>query len=121
MKIHQQGTQLHLLTENLYENFIWYQNVTKYYLRFFSIYLQDILTYYLDLGVDGFRVDAVPYLKEDPQLRDEPLIPGKTYDIDDWNCLDHIYSKDVVATFEIIYEFRDHVDTYAKAHNTETK
>ena len=27
------------------------------------------------LGVDGFRIDAVPYLLEDPELRDEPLDP----------------------------------------------
>lgn len=79
------------------------------------------MTFYLDLGVDGVRVDAVPYLKEDPLLKDEPMAPGKTYDSEDWDSLDHIYTKDIDSTYRIIYEFRDHVDAYTKSHNTETK
>lgn len=35
--------------------------------------MKDVLTYWLDFGVDGFRMDAIPSLFEDPELRDEPL------------------------------------------------
>ncbi len=31
----------------------------------------DVLRYWLDMGVDGFRVDAVEFLLEDPKLRNE--------------------------------------------------
>lgn len=29
--------------------------------------------YWLDFGVDGFRVDAIPFIYEDAKLRNEPL------------------------------------------------
>ena len=37
--------------------------------------MQSVLSFWLDLGVDGFRVDAVKYLLEDPYLRNETLDP----------------------------------------------
>lgn len=80
------------------------------------------MTYWLDQGIDGFRVDAVPYLFEDPDLRDEPLAEGYTeYNVNDWSCLDHKYTKDLNKTFDMIYEFRDLVDNYKIEHNTSTK
>nr|XP_023020900.1 maltase 1-like isoform X1 [Leptinotarsa decemlineata] len=84
--------------------------------------MKDILRYWLDQGVDGFRVDAVPYLFEDPHFRDEPLAYGhNSYDVNNKNCLDHIYTKDQEKTFDMIYQFREVVDQYSKDHNTETK
>ncbi len=32
----------------------------------------DAMRFWLDRGVAGFRLDAIPTLFEDPQLRDEP-------------------------------------------------
>ena len=42
--------------------------------------MHDAMRFWLRLGVSGFRVDAFPYLLEDPQLRDQPLDP--TWDLD---------------------------------------
>ena len=36
--------------------------------------LNDILSFWLDFGVDGFRVDAIGYSLEHEDFRDEPLI-----------------------------------------------
>jgi len=36
----------------------------------------DCVRFWLDRGVAGFRLDAVPSLFEDPELRDAPLLPG---------------------------------------------
>jgi alpha-glucosidase len=36
----------------------------------------DAVRFWLDRGVAGFRLDAIPTLFEDPQLRDEPAIGG---------------------------------------------
>jgi alpha-glucosidase len=36
----------------------------------------DVLRFWLDRGVDGFRVDAIHHLFEDAQLRDNPPDPG---------------------------------------------
>jgi alpha-glucosidase len=35
--------------------------------------MQDVIRFWLDRGVDGFRVDAIDRLLKDPQLRDDPL------------------------------------------------
>jgi len=35
----------------------------------------DVLRFWLDRGVDGFRVDMVGFLAKDPQFRDEPPVP----------------------------------------------
>jgi alpha-glucosidase len=36
----------------------------------------EVLRFWLDRGVDGFRVDAIHHLFEDERLRDNPLNPG---------------------------------------------
>ena len=36
----------------------------------------DAMRFWLDRGVAGFRLDAIPTLFEDPQLRDEPVLAG---------------------------------------------
>jgi alpha-glucosidase len=39
---------------------------------------KDILKFWLDRGVAGFRFDAIPTLFEDPQMRDEEVLKDKT-------------------------------------------
>jgi alpha-glucosidase len=34
--------------------------------------MQDVLRYWVDRGVDGFRIDAIDRLMKDPELRDDP-------------------------------------------------
>lgn len=86
------------------------------------VIFQEVIRYWLDQGIDGFRVDAVPYIMEDPLFRDEPLADGYSeYDVNDWNCLNHTYTKDMDGTYEIVYQFREVVDQYKAEHNTSTK
>src|SRR5690606_6491810 len=35
----------------------------------------DIVRFWLDRGVDGFRIDAINHSMHDPQLRDNPVAP----------------------------------------------
>lgn len=37
--------------------------------------IKDVMRFWLDRGVDGFRVDAVPFMAKDPQFRDDPKNP----------------------------------------------
>ena len=37
----------------------------------------NVCRFWLDRGVAGFRLDAIPELFEDPQFRDEKILPGK--------------------------------------------
>ena len=39
-----------------------------------NVFFQDILRFWLDKGVDGFRVNSAKYLFEDYELRDQDLI-----------------------------------------------
>nr|CAI5870072.1 unnamed protein product [Callosobruchus analis] len=113
----------------------WHDQKKKFYLHQFAPQQPDlnyaspkvmdemkkVLTYWLDVGVDGFRVDAVPYLMEDKQLRNEPLAPGHKYDLNDPNCVQRIYTKDIDETFEVVYAIRSHVDEYARKRKLSTK
>jgi alpha-glucosidase len=38
--------------------------------------MHDVLRFWLDRGVDGFRIDVVQKLAKDPQLRSNPLVEG---------------------------------------------
>ena len=37
----------------------------------------DVMRFWLDRGASGFRIDAVSRLFEDPNLHDDPILPGK--------------------------------------------
>lgn len=77
--------------------------------------LQDILRFWLDKGVDGFRIDAVPFLFEDPRLPDEPKIdPSKPDSEVDYADLIHQYTMDQNETFDMIYQLRAVIDEYSK-------
>lgn len=55
--------------------------------------IKDAMRFWLDLGVDGFRVDAVPFMAKDPLFRDEPVNPN--YQKGQWkyDALIHKYSS----------------------------
>ncbi|VEN37695.1 unnamed protein product [Callosobruchus maculatus] len=83
--------------------------------------MEDVMDFWMDMGVDGFRVDAVPYLVEDKDMRDEPLANNSHYDQNDADCLQRIYTKDTDGTYNVVYGIRKHVDDYAKAKKQPTK
>jgi len=72
--------------------------------------LDGVLRFWLDAGVDGFRVDAVPHLLEDPQLRDEP--PASNASNPTHDPLDHIYTRNVEGIHTITRRWRKIVDEY---------
>ncbi|XP_071652889.1 alpha-glucosidase-like [Temnothorax longispinosus] len=73
--------------------------------------MKNVLRFWLDKGVDGFRVDAVPHLCEDVRFLDEPLtgdpdpeVYGYTY---------KIYTEDQPRTYEIVKEWREVLNEYS--------
>ena len=56
-------------------NCIW-KILYRQFSHFYVFPLQAILRFWLDKGVDGFRVNAPAYLFEDSGQRDEAVIPG---------------------------------------------
>lgn len=61
------------------------------------------MRYWLDIGVDGFRVDAVPFLVEDKELVSEDQIQGCT-DVNSYNCFRHDKTKNLKETYNILRE-----------------
>jgi glycosidase len=56
--------------------------------------MQDVVRFWLDRGVDGFRIDAIDRLLKDPQLRDDPPAdePFALPLQEDYARLKHLYS-----------------------------
>lgn len=78
--------------------------------------MKNILRFWLDKGIAGFRIDAVPFLFEisadsDGNYKDEP-VSGATDDPTEYTYLKHIYTNDQPETFEMAYQWRAVVDEY---------
>ena len=59
--------------------------------------MADVLNFWLETGVAGFRVDAVNHLFEDDQFLDEPRNP-EVENPEDYEYNLHIYTKDQVSS-----------------------
>ncbi|KXJ81434.1 hypothetical protein RP20_CCG019874 [Aedes albopictus] len=116
----------------------WSEKRQQYYLHQFTVEqpdlnyrnpkvvqeMKDVITFWLDKGVDGFRIDAVPFLYEvlptNGVYPDEPL-SGLTQDPDDFDFLDHIYTQNQPETLDMVYQWRELVDKYQQDHGGETR
>ncbi|HMR62523.1 MAG TPA: alpha-amylase family glycosyl hydrolase [Anaerolineae bacterium] len=78
--------------------------------------MQNVMRFWLDKGIDGFRVDVIWLMLKDPQFRDEP--PNL-----DWDKLPplaqapserlrHIYTRNLSEVHDLIKEFRAVIDEY---------
>nr|BAN20159.1 alpha-amylase [Riptortus pedestris] len=66
----------------------------------------DNMAFWLDMGVDGFRMDAVPFLVEDDQFRDEPV----KNNCDDRDCLVHQYTQNLPETYKVLQDLADRME-----------
>jgi alpha-glucosidase len=77
----------------------------------------DVLRFWLDRGVDGFRMDVVGMILKDPLLRDNPLNPDAAQDLpaeDIFSRQLNIYNQDLDEVHEIMAEFRPLLDSYGE-------
>jgi alpha-glucosidase len=87
--------------------------------------MRDVLVFWLDKGVDGFRIDAVPNVFEikadaSGNYLDEPL-SGATDDENSYKYLAHIYTTDQPETTDLVYQWRALMDDYQRQHGGETR
>lgn len=68
------------------------------------------MAYWLDRGIDGFRLDSAMNLFEDPLFRDEPLDDDLESAPPGW--MDHVFSSDRPETHGLIARFRRLLDRY---------
>ncbi|XP_013201280.2 maltase A1 [Amyelois transitella] len=108
------------------------EEVGKYYLHQFVIgqpdlnfrnpevveEMKNIIRFWLNKGVAGFRIDSIVHLFEvDKALHggkypDEPLSGDLNADPMDYNYLNHIYTIDQDETFDMVCEFREVFDEF---------
>ncbi|CAB3243402.1 unnamed protein product [Arctia plantaginis] len=88
--------------------------------------MKDVLRFWLEKGVSGFRIDAVNMLFEvNPadyggKYPNEPLSNEPGYGPDDYEYLTHIYTKDQNETYDVVYDWRTVLDQY-EAKDNESK
>ncbi|MBK8984742.1 MAG: DUF3459 domain-containing protein [Chloroflexi bacterium] len=69
------------------------------------------MRFWLDKGVDGFRVDVIWLMMKDELLRDEPTNPD--WDgVEPYASLQHIYTQSVPGVHDIIRQMRALLDEY---------
>jgi glycosidase len=77
----------------------------------------DMVRFWLERGVDGFRVDVAHYIMKDPQLRDNPPAPGGARSIHrplgDYDSQFHIRDKGHPDVHDVYRGFRQVLDNYS--------
>jgi alpha-glucosidase len=110
----------------------WDLNTGQYYLHSFLKEQPDLnwrnprvqeavfneVRFWLDRGVDGFRIDVAHYLMKDPNLRDNPL--NTTGDLaihkslGDYDTQIHLYDKGHPDIHRVYRDFRSLLDQYSQ-------
>ncbi|MFT3891500.1 MAG: alpha-amylase family glycosyl hydrolase [Anaerolineales bacterium] len=103
----------------------WDENTKQYYLHLFVKQQPDLnyrnpevvealmntMRFWLDKGVDGFRVDVIGLMMKDPDFRDEPLNP-------DWDGVNpharllHVHTENLPEVHGLIQKMREVLDSY---------
>ena len=70
------------------------------------------MSFWLDRGIDGFRLDSAMNLFEDALFRNEPLEPDLESGPPGW--MDHVFTSDRPETLALIARFRRLLDRYGE-------
>jgi alpha-glucosidase len=70
------------------------------------------MRFWLERGVDGFRMDAIWHIVKDDRLRDNPPNPDYTPDLPPDNQLLHKFTRDRPEVVDVIAAMRQTVDAY---------
>ncbi|XP_037128635.1 neutral and basic amino acid transport protein rBAT [Syngnathus acus] len=76
----------------------------------------DIIQFWLDKGVDGFRMDAVKHLLEAAHLRDEPQVdPDKPPEsVTSERDLHHDFTTTQLGLHDLLREWRAHMEVFSR-------
>lgn len=118
------------------EGWQWVEQRQQYYYHKFSVHqpelnltnpdvkreMLDVLKFWLDLGVDGFRVDAVKDFVEDPEFHDEACFEQYRDNCDAFYKMYHNYTTFWPTSYQIVYEWRSFFDDYnSKSNDNHTR
>ena len=102
----------------------WDEKTKQYYYHYFYVQQPDlnwtnpevrkamygVLEFWMKHGVAGFRIDAVSRLFEDPEMRDDPYLPG--YNAYGDRNIKHKYTDDLPEVHDVLREVRKVVDAF---------
>lgn len=75
--------------------------------------MKDMLSFWLDRGVDGFRIDAIPHLFEDSRfLNESESEDNEGLKPDQYGYYKNDYSKNDPRIFDVLAEWRELMDSY---------
>lgn len=72
----------------------------------------DVMRFWLDKGVDGFRVDVMWHMIKDEQLRNNPVNPNYEEYMADYERLLPVFSTDQPEVHDIVSMMRQLLDSY---------
>jgi len=72
----------------------------------------EVMRFWLDKGVDGFRVDVMWHMIKDEQLRDNPVNPDYQSHMATYEQLLPVYSTDQPEVHDIVHKMRRLLDSY---------
>jgi alpha-glucosidase len=75
--------------------------------------MYDVLRFWFNRGVDGFRIDALRQVVKDAQFRDNPPDPNWTPGQDPYRSLIPLHSADQPELMDVVHHFREVADEYA--------
>ena len=104
----------------------WDENTQQYYLHSFlkaqpdlnfrnkevQDAIFDVMRFWLDKGVDGFRVDSIAHLIKDSLLRDNPSNPGFEPHMPITKKVVQVFSTNQPEVHEVICKMREVLDEY---------
>jgi alpha-glucosidase len=77
--------------------------------------MEDIIRFWLDRGIDGFRVDVIHKMIKDARLRDNPRPSAdEEHPVRHYGGLKHVYDEDQPEVHEIIRSWRRILDRYGE-------
>lgn len=83
--------------------------------------LLDVATFWLDRGVDGFRLDTINFYVHDAELRDNPALPQDKRNatiapqVNPYNHQEHLYSKNRPENLAFLRKLRATMEPYGAA------
>lgn len=75
--------------------------------------LLDVTRFWLNRGVDGFRLDTINFYIHDAELRDNPALPPEKRNaniapsVNPYNYQEHLYSKNQPENLDFLRKFRE--------------
>lgn len=90
-------------------------------------YFEQVMTFWLDFGLDGFRIDAISHgyevdKNETGFLPNESINENcKDCDLTNFDYLIHNYTQDQPELFNLVYSWRDLLDKYQADKKTDAK